>query len=260
MKIQVRKCNFGLRTIKWLGHSWIDGKLQKVHTRIFTPNPTHPHIRKLLKRSPGGSGKDPIEWTEHCEQEKQDIIKTLTSAPLLGHPNFQKDAAPFLVTVDTSRHGIGAILSQRQVITRENGNKEEQEVVIFYGSRRLTEGESWYSAYKLKLTGLVTAVESFQFYLLGRKFQIRTDHKALEWLMRTTDAKTPALCFRWQSLLSENSFEITYVPGSKMKMVDSLSRRPYKEGDQGNLIEACSLHLYASFGIFCVQIGQLYAP
>lgn len=265
MKIQVRKCNFGLRTIKWLGHHITEAGLMPDQDRVKAltewPSPKNveqvakihglmgtfrkfirgfshrtQHIRKLLKRSPGGSGKDPIDWTEQCEQEKQDIIQTLTSAPLLGHPNFQKDAAPFLVTVDTSRHGIGAILSQRQVITRENGNKEEQEVVIFYGSRRLTEGESRYSAYKLELTGLVTAVESFRFYLLGRKFQIRTDHKALEWLMRTTDAKTPALCFRWQSLLSEYDFEITYIPGSKMKMVDSLSRRPYKEGDQGNLI------------------------
>ena len=26
------------------------------------------------------------------------------------------------------------------------------------------------------------------------------------------------------------------------------------------LIEVCSLHLYASFGTFCVQIGQLFAP
>ena len=26
------------------------------------------------------------------------------------------------------------------------------------------------------------------------------------------------------------------------------------------LIEVCSLHLYASFGTFCVQIGQIFAP
>ena len=26
------------------------------------------------------------------------------------------------------------------------------------------------------------------------------------------------------------------------------------------LVEACSLHLYASFGTFCIQIGQLFAP
>ena len=26
------------------------------------------------------------------------------------------------------------------------------------------------------------------------------------------------------------------------------------------LIEVCSLHLYASFGTFCIQIGQLFAP
>ena len=27
-----------------------------------------------------------------------------------------------------------------------------------------------------------------------------------------------------------------------------------------NLIEVCSLHIYASFGTFCVQIGQLFTP
>ena len=110
------------------------------------------------------------------------------------------------------------------------------EVILFFGSRRLSEGESRYSAYKLELVGLTYALNHFRFILLGKKFLVRTDHKALEWLTKTKNPKTPALCYRWQSLLSEFDFDIEYVPGRYLKLVNALSRRPYKAGDTGNII------------------------
>jgi dUTP pyrophosphatase len=194
------------------------------------------NIQALLKRKPGYTGRDPIEWTPECESEKEDIMKTLTAAPMVGHPDFSNHASLFVVIVDTSKHGIGGTLSQRQVINDQGEEATTREVVIFYGSRRLTTGESRYSAYKLELTGLVTAVESFRFYLVGREFLVQTDHKALQWLMKTSSEHTPAMCFRWQSLLAEYMFDIEYVPASKMKVVDALSRRSYREGDNGNLL------------------------
>ena len=152
-----------------------------------------------------------------------------------GHPNFADDAKPFIVTVDTSRHGIGCTLSQRQQFADQDGVQRDEEVIIFYGSRRLTDGESRYSAYKLELVGMVNATETLRYYLIGRPFKIRTDHRALQWLQKTNDSRTPALCFRWQSLLSEFKYTIEWVPGSKMKLVDALSRRTYADGEAGNM-------------------------
>ncbi len=265
MKINVTKCQFGTRNVKWLGHiisekgifpdqdrvkalanfpapknyrelATLHGGLSAL--RKFVRNFAHrtKNIRSLLRRKPGSNTKDPIKWTQECEQEKQDVIKTLTSAPQMGHPDFSPSAAPFCVTVDTSKHGIGCTLSQCQKVADESGKVQDQEVIIFYGSRRLTQGESRYSAYKMELAGLVTAVETLRFYLLGRPFIIRTDHKALAWLMKTSHERTPALCYRWQNLLSEMDFKIEYVPSGQIKLCDALSRRPYHDGDQGNLL------------------------
>ena len=36
--------------------------------------------------------------------------------------------------------------------------------------------------------------------------------------------------------MTEFDFEIQYVPGSQLKLVDTLSRKPYKDGDNGNII------------------------
>ena len=80
------------------------------------------------------------------------------------------------------------------------------------------------------------ALNHFRFYLLGKKFLVRTDHKALQWLTKTKNPKTPHLYCRWQSLLTEFDFEIHYVPAGQLKLVDALSRKPYKDGDNRNII------------------------
>ena len=196
------------------------------------------NIRKLLKRDPGSTGKEPIQWTEECRSEMKDIVDTLIKGPMVGHPDFAPDASPFIVTVDTSRNGMGCTLSQVQTIPSNEDPKKKikQEVILYFGSRKLTVGESRYSAYKLELTGLTSAVEHFRFYLLGKPFVVRTDCKSLEWLRKTTNRKTPAMVFRWQEILSEYDFTIQYIPGAQLKLVDSLSRRPYKPGESGNVI------------------------
>ena len=58
--------------------------------------------------------KAPIQWTEEAEREKQDLIDTLTSEPIMGHVDICKDEHPLILTCDTSKHGIGATLSQFQ--------------------------------------------------------------------------------------------------------------------------------------------------
>lgn len=264
MKLNLAKCQIGARSVIWLGHRITEtgvypdqdrvaamknipnpktySEVARLHgamsaLRKFVRNFAHRtrHIRALLKKKPNQPKNEPIHWTAECQQEKDDILSVLTSDPVLGHPNFADDAEPFIVTVDTSRHGIGCTLSQRQQFVDQDGVQRDEEVIIFYGSRRLTDGESRYSAYKLELVGMVNATETLRYYLIGRPFKIRTDHRALQWLQKTNDSRTPALCFRWQSLLSEFKYTIEWVPGSKMKLVDALSRRTYADGEAGNM-------------------------
>ena len=113
-------------------------------------------------------------WTgEH--QEVFDLKIHLTSAPVLGYPDFSQ---PFELETDASLQGLGAILSQRD----ENDTNH----VIAYASRSLQPNEQTmhdYSLSKLELLALKWAVmEKLRDYLLGSKLTIYTDNNPLAYV------------------------------------------------------------------------------
>ena len=69
------------------------------------------------------------KWTPACAEALQILRHKLTSAPVLGFPDFE---LPFILEVDSSLEGIGAVLSQKQ---------EGRKVVLAYASRSLKEAE-----------------------------------------------------------------------------------------------------------------------
>jgi hypothetical protein len=102
------------------------------------------------------------------EQERFDLLKLiLVEFPILQFPDFQQ---PFIVTTDSSGYGIGAVLSQGVV------GKDKP---IAYASRALNSAELNYSTVEKECLATVWACKHFRPYLLGRKFQILTDHRGL---------------------------------------------------------------------------------
>jgi RNase H-like domain found in reverse transcriptase len=185
-------------------------------------------MRKLLQKD------TTFKWTNEHTKEMEDLKNALCSKPILAHHDFSEEAEPFVVYVDSSKTGIGAVLMQKQVICHNWENREE-EIVIFYAPKALSVSEQHYGAYKKELLGIVYAVNHFRYYLLGKKFIICTDHKALEWLINTRSPNTPNLLYRWQDILSEFDFEIRYVAGRKMKHADGISRKAFSERDSGTI-------------------------
>ena len=70
--------------------------------------------------------------------------------------------------------GIGAVLSQL--------NKSNVEQPLAYYSRSLSKPERKYAVTRKEMLALVDSLRHFRYYLIGKKFKVRTDHSALQWL------------------------------------------------------------------------------
>jgi hypothetical protein len=76
----------------------------------------------------------------------------------------------------------------------------------------------------LELLVIVYALKVGRHYLVGRKFELRTDHSGLQHFFTHNDLN--ARQQRWSELLSEYDFEITYIKGTVNRVADALSWRP----------------------------------
>ena len=98
---------------------------------------------------------------------------------------------------------------------------EQNDHVIAYASRALSKAEQQYSVIQKECLAAVFAMKQFRHYLLGRKFQLLTDHSPLQWL---SSQKMEGLLCRWALALQEYDFTIKYRKGSLNANADALSR------------------------------------
>ena len=152
-------------------------------------------------------------WSDEAQGAFEELRHRLVTTPTLAFPDYE---LPFILDTDASNVGIGAVLSQRQ--------SDGSERVIAYGSRTLSRPERRYCVTRRELLAVVTFVQHFRPYLLGREFLLRTDHSSLVWL---TNFKQPeGQLARWLECLQEFSFHTVHRPGKKHTNADALSRRP----------------------------------
>ena len=132
----------------------------------------------------------------------------------LSFPNFSK---PFILDTDASDFGIGAVLSQR--------NQSNIEQPIAYYSQSFSKAGRKYAVTRKEMLALVDSLKHFRCYLLGKKFQVRTDHhSALQWLR--TFKEPVGQVARWLEQIAEYDFKIVHRPGKQHANADALSRYP----------------------------------
>ena len=91
----------------------------------------------------------------------------------------------FILDTDASHSAIGGVLSQIQ---------DGKEFVIAYGSRKLTKSEKSYCITRKELLSVYYFVTHYKQFFLGARFIIRTDHKALKWLLNWDSPNTSQYC------------------------------------------------------------------
>ena len=117
----------------------------------------------------------------------QTLKNKLTEAPILVYSKFDKQVSPIILQTDASAIGLGAVLAQ-------DGH------VIAYASRTLSTSECNYSVIQRECLAIVWGTKQFQHYLLGRSFELWTDHELLKWL---AGQKMEGILYRWAVALQE---------------------------------------------------------
>ena len=113
-----------------------------------------------------------------------------------------------MLTTDASNLGLGAVLSQ-------DGHP------CLFISRTLNKAEENYTTIEKELLVIVWAVKRLRQYLLGKKFTIQTEHKALIWLHNVKDPSSSLL--RRTLRLEQYKYEVQYVKGKETKAANCLS-------------------------------------
>ena len=155
-------------------------------------------------------------WKPECQFSFEKMKTLLSTAPVLSYPDFK---AEFILDMDASNHGIGAVLSQL---------KNGVEHPVAYASRTLSKAERNYCVTRKELLAVVEFVKQFRHYLQGPKFRIRTDHAPLRSVLKVKEPEGQLA--RWIEFMSSFSFEIEYRVGQRHENADALSRRPCNDG------------------------------
>ena len=156
-------------------------------------------------------------WVWGVDQARafQDLKDALTSTPVLAMYDPNRECK---VSADASSYGLGGVLLQKW---------DEEWRPVAYMSRSLTPTEQRYAQVEKEALGLTWACERFRNFLIGKHFQMETDHKPLLSLLgsQALDALPPRIQ-RFRMRLMRYSYSISHVPGKCLWTADTLSRAP----------------------------------
>ena len=169
------------------------------------------HKARALEEMCGQKEKKLI-WTEKCEKAFQEMKEALGKPPILTFPDFRKS---FILDTDASFDTIGAVLSQE--------GDDGQERVIAYGSKAMNNHEKGYCVTRKELLAVYYFCQHFNHYLYGKKFKLRTDHKALTFMTKTKKPVT-AQFQTWINYISSLDVQMEYRKGEQHTNADALSR------------------------------------
>jgi hypothetical protein len=180
------------------------------YLREFIPN--YAHVAAPLEAVRNVKSKKLFKkaWSPACSASFEAFKSILASSPVIEsfNPEF-----PFIVGTDASQFGIGCVLLQEY---------EGRAHYIAFAARSLTAGQRNYSATRRELLAIVFALQRWRHYLLGRHFELRTDHKALTYLF--SQRQLNYMLLKWYEVLMEYSFDVVHCPGILHVLPDAISR------------------------------------
>ncbi|XP_041810033.1 uncharacterized protein lrfn4b [Chelmon rostratus] len=236
--VKAEKCEFHQQSVSFLGFIVSPGSIQmdpaKVSAVVEWATPSD---RKQVQRflgfanfyrrfvrnyssiaaplhaltSPGSK----FQWNTQAEEAFNTLKQRFTSSPILSMPD---PKLQFIVEVDASDVGVGAVLSQRSL-------KDNKVHPCAFFSRKLSKAERNYDVGNRELLAVKLALEEWRHWLEGAEqpFLVWTDHKNLEYIR--TARRLNSRQARWALFFTRFNFTLSYRPGSRNTKPDALSRQ-----------------------------------
>ncbi|MBW0535525.1 hypothetical protein O181_075240 [Austropuccinia psidii MF-1] len=195
MKISLKKCHFGFKELKALGHvvSGLSLEIDKNKAAAVLLKPM-PQNKKEIQSFLSFAGysrqqikdcasiarplyklceKDTVfEMTVDRVKAFESLREALTTASLLLMPDFK---LPFKLYIDASGEGLGAALHQVQIM-----NDKPVEGPICFLSRQIKPTEARYGASQMECLCLVWPLEKLNYFLKGCVFEVITHCTAIK--------------------------------------------------------------------------------
>ncbi|KAK2905603.1 hypothetical protein Q8A73_009546 [Channa argus] len=235
--VKAEKCVFHASSVSFLGFIVSPGRMEMDPGKVSAVRDWPvPESRKQLQRFLGftnfyirfirnyssiaaplhklTSCKTSFSWSPSANQAFSRLKAAFVSAPILCLLDPSK---PFIVEVDASDVGVGAVLSQRV-------ERDSKVHPCAFFSCRLSQAEQNYDVGNRELLAVKLALEEWRHWLEGAEhpFVVLTDHKNLEYL-KTAKRLNPRQA-RWALFFNRFRFTLAYVPGHKNTKADALSR------------------------------------
>lgn len=167
------------------------------------------HYGKISEPLTSFLRKDSFKWDSIADSAFAKLKRAMSSIPVLALPDFQKLFVS--LECDASGIGIGTVLQQE-------GHP------LAFTSKDLSPLHQQMSAYDKEMMAIVHAVTKLRPYLIGRRFQIKTDHKSIKYILEQRVSSIEQQ--RWVSKLMGYDYEIIYKKGVENVVADALSRLP----------------------------------
>ena len=144
----------------------------------------------------------PVTLTLAAEEAFYTLKKKCTTTPVLAFADLKRS---FLLEMDASKYGLGAILQQVQ----EDGKYH----LVAFASHALCGSEANYHSSKLEFLALKWAVtKQFKEYLMYQPFTVCTDNNPLTYIL--TMPNLDATGHHWNSALARFNFKLEYLRGA----------------------------------------------
>ena len=164
----------------------------------------------------------PFVWRNEQQNAFVNLKEALCSRQVVQPYSLNKELT---LECDASETSIGSVLSQ-------------EGAPVMFLSRTLTKNERNYAVIEKEALAIVWSVKRAEKFLLGRHFNIKTDHNSLEYIFgehKCLPKHTSARIQRWAVTMTNYDYTIRYVRGKEIPHVDAMSRLNFTIEDITNI-------------------------